>query len=105
MSTPRHRLRERWLDPRNRRSTNIEDRRASKDPSIPSPVDSAGYPFGHHITGDKPDISNPVPHGAPAFDNQNILAANRARIARMPEYAPERPPRRKVKFPNPSKPK
>lgn len=91
------------LDPRNRRSTHIEDRRGN-DPSFPAEIDSAGYPFGHNITGEKPDINNPVPHGAPAFENQVVMAANRARLARMEEYSPERP-RPKVRYPSPSKPK
>lgn len=81
----------------------------SRDTSIPAPPNSAGYPFGHHITGEKPDLNNPVPHGAPAFDNQSILAANRARIARMGEYKPEEPEpglrRRRIKYPSPTKPK
>lgn len=53
-------LRERFLDPRNRRSTNIEDRRQQVWEM--APFDSAGYPpFESSGVMPAPDLSKSVP--------------------------------------------
>lgn len=52
-------FRERILDSRNRRSTNIEDR--SRNQSV-SPFDSAGYPpFDSSGMMPEPDLNKPIP--------------------------------------------
>lgn len=58
MTLPRPKtFRERMLDERNRRSSNIEDRRKT-DPGI-APIDSAGY--GGVKLDARPDLRKPVP--------------------------------------------
>lgn len=79
-------FRERMLDPRNRRSTHIEDRR-SLVTGI-SPLDSAGYPANKNKSPNlnesvalRPDVSAITPRAA-RFDRL------KAEMAQMEPYVP-----------------
>lgn len=86
----RKRLRQRALDPHNRRSTNIEDRR-SQVPDF-APIDSAGY--GGAVQDVRPDLTKPIPLpvGAASVSPHEVAVARyRAESARTGEQVDEEP--------------
>ena len=72
----------------NRMSAHVEDRRTS----VQAPTGSAGYAAGASPDEDfeSPDLTKPVPHGAPTFDARQHLMDMKAKMARMDIYKPKR---------------
>lgn len=94
MSTPHRTFKQRMLDPRNRRSKNIEDRRM-----FTSPLDSVGYPRD----GATPDLTQPVNSNRSRIVGSNATGRDRMiAAAAVKDWLPEKP-KQKYKFSKPSK--